>query len=116
MHEINILPNIGAAITLALGILGLLSPASAAKLVGIQPDGVLGVSEIRATYGGLFIGLSVAASTAGFFGSRTGVARRSMRKITFCSVGSQPIRQERGRDCAGGGYWGATACGSALTD
>ncbi len=59
MHAIDILPNIGAAITLALGILGLVSPASVAKLVGIQPDGVLGVSEIRATYGGLFIGLGL---------------------------------------------------------
>jgi Domain of unknown function (DUF4345) len=59
MHVIDLLTNIGAAITLALGVLGLVSPTSAAKLVGIKPDGVLGVSEIRATYGGFFIGLGL---------------------------------------------------------
>jgi hypothetical protein len=58
MRTIDILPNICAAITLALGILGVVSPASAAKLVGIKPDGLLGVSEIRATYCSLFMGLA----------------------------------------------------------
>lgn len=53
----QILPNIGASITLALGLLGTLAPKVAAKLVGIDPIGLTGVSEIRATYGGLFVGL-----------------------------------------------------------
>jgi hypothetical protein len=49
------LATLGALITVALGLLGALAPAAAARLVGVQPVG--GVSEIRATYGGLFLGL-----------------------------------------------------------
>lgn len=53
----ELIPLFGAALTLALGVLGLVAPGRAAKLVGIVPEGKLGVSEIRATYGGLFVGL-----------------------------------------------------------
>jgi hypothetical protein len=53
----QILPNIGAVITLSLGLLGTVTPKVAAKLVGIEPIGLTGISEVRATYGGLFVGL-----------------------------------------------------------
>jgi hypothetical protein len=46
--------NAGAVVTLALGVLGLLLPGKAAQLVSISPVGRTGISEIRATYGGLF--------------------------------------------------------------
>ena len=51
------LATLGALITVALGLLGALAPAAAARLVGVQPVGGVGLSEIRATYGGLFLGL-----------------------------------------------------------
>jgi len=46
--------------TLALGIWGLVAPRKVAVLVGVTPGGALGLSEIRATYGGIFIGLGAA--------------------------------------------------------
>jgi hypothetical protein len=51
------LATIGALITIGLGVLGAIAPHLAARLVSIAPVGGLGVSEIRATYGGLFIAL-----------------------------------------------------------
>jgi hypothetical protein len=51
----------GALVTFALGVLGLVRPRAAAKLVGIEPIGTLGVSEVRATYGGLFTALGLCA-------------------------------------------------------
>jgi hypothetical protein len=53
--------NLGALITLALGVMGLISPASAAAFTSMEPRGAMGISEIRATYGGLFIGLGAIA-------------------------------------------------------
>ncbi len=51
---------VGAGITVALGMLGLLRPDVAADIVGISTEGALGRSEVRATYGGLFVGLGAA--------------------------------------------------------
>lgn len=53
----SMLATLGALITVALGLLGALAPATVARLVGVQPVGGVGLSEIRATYGGLFLGL-----------------------------------------------------------
>jgi hypothetical protein len=53
-HILNIL---GSAITAGLGVMGLIRPGSAAAFTSIQPIGLLGVSEIRATYGGFFLAL-----------------------------------------------------------
>jgi len=53
----QILALVGAGLTVALGMLGLVRPEVAADLVGVVPEGSLGRSEIRATYGGLFLGL-----------------------------------------------------------
>jgi hypothetical protein len=52
--------NLGALITLGLGLLGLLAPARAAAFANVQPVGQIGTSEIRATYGGLFAALGLA--------------------------------------------------------
>jgi hypothetical protein len=54
----------GALITLALGLLGLFAPTRLARLVSITPVGRVGVSEIRATYGGLFTALALTALIA----------------------------------------------------
>jgi hypothetical protein len=45
---------IGAVVTLALGVGALIWPLRVASIVGIAPQGTLGISEVRATYGGLF--------------------------------------------------------------
>ncbi len=47
--------NLGAAITAGLGIMGLVRPSAAAAFTSMSPLGKIGVSEIRATYGGLFL-------------------------------------------------------------
>jgi hypothetical protein len=54
------LAPLGALLTIALGLLGLLAPLHAARMVGLKPESHRGVSELRATYGGLFTGLGLA--------------------------------------------------------
>jgi hypothetical protein len=56
--------TLGAAITLGLGVFGLFWPLAAANLVGIQPEGERGISEIRATYGGIFLAMGLFALIA----------------------------------------------------
>ena len=51
----------GAFITAGLGILGLLFPSKVSAFVSLTPDGLMGQSELRATYGGFFLGLGVMA-------------------------------------------------------
>jgi hypothetical protein len=43
-----------------LGLLEMLAPLHAGRMVGLQPQDVRGVSELRATYGGLFAGMGMA--------------------------------------------------------
>ena len=50
----EVVPNIGAVITLGLGAVALMLPLKIAALVDISPIGSTGLSEIRATYGGFF--------------------------------------------------------------
>lgn len=56
--------------TAGLGLMGLIRPNAAGAFTSIQPIGILGVSEIRATYGGFFLALGAyalyAQSTAVF--------------------------------------------------
>lgn len=59
------LAYIGGVLTLAMGLLGLFAPGMVARLVSITPVGRLGVSEIRATYGGLFLAIGVTVLLAG---------------------------------------------------
>ncbi|HEB90027.1 MAG TPA: DUF4345 domain-containing protein [Deltaproteobacteria bacterium] len=55
-----VLANLGALITTALGGLGLFLPDRAAAFTSMSPVGTNGVSEIRATYGGLFASMGIA--------------------------------------------------------
>ena len=50
-----------AIFSLGLGILGLVAPLSALNLIGLQtvPGLTHSISEVRATYGGVFIGASL---------------------------------------------------------
>jgi hypothetical protein len=54
---IDILPNLAAVLTLGLGIAALAFPIFIAEQLGIEAKASLGRSEVRATHGGLFIGL-----------------------------------------------------------
>lgn len=56
--------TLGALITLGLGVFGLFWPLSVARMVGIEPDGERGISEIRATYGGIFLAIGIFAIVA----------------------------------------------------
>jgi hypothetical protein len=58
------LPNFGAAVTAAIGCLGLLLPHAVSRVLGIHPEGPLGISEFRATYGGFFMCLGIGCLVA----------------------------------------------------
>lgn len=47
--------NLGAVLTLILGCLGIMFPQRICRILGISPVSPLGVSELRATYGGFFL-------------------------------------------------------------
>jgi len=48
---------LAAAVTVLLGLLGLVFPGSAMRLVGLEVSRPLGLLDVRATYGGLFVAL-----------------------------------------------------------
>ena len=54
-----ILKIIAALLTIATGLLAFIKPAAAYGFIGLNANGVRGVSEIRAIFGGLFIALGV---------------------------------------------------------
>ena len=56
---------LGASVSVLAGLLGLIWPQQVSKVVGLELPGRLGVSEFRATYGGLFIGAGVAVLAIG---------------------------------------------------
>lgn len=56
-----VLNNLGAVITAALGVIGLVRPLAAADFTSMQPRGLTGIAEIRATYGGFFLMLGAYA-------------------------------------------------------
>lgn len=61
----NTAATIGAAISVAAGILGFTWPHQVSKTIGLGLPSHLAISEFRATYGGLFIGAGVAALIIG---------------------------------------------------
>ena len=87
-----ILINLAALITMGLGCLGLFAPDRALKLVGLRldPDIPHSVAEVRATYGGLFVGLGAAVlwlqSEAGFLLLMTGWFGAALGRLTSVAV------------------------------
>jgi hypothetical protein len=55
-----ILKIIAALVTAAKGLLAFFKPSATYGFIGLNANGVRGVSEIRAIFGGLFIGLGIA--------------------------------------------------------
>ena len=56
---------IGATISVLAGLLGLIWPQRVSAVIGLNLPGKLGISEFRATYGGLFIGAGLAVLLIG---------------------------------------------------
>ena len=64
-QQVNTTGYIGAAVSVIAGFLGLIWPKQVSKTIGLQIPGRLGTSEVRATYGGLFIGAGTAVALIG---------------------------------------------------
>ncbi len=66
MNEIiPFLPKLGAAITLLFGLIGFFKPRLLVKPLGIELTNAAAVSEARAVFGGLNLGMAIAAFTFG---------------------------------------------------
>ena len=59
MSLLSILKIIAALATAATGLLAFIRPAATYGFIGLNANGVRGVSEIRAVFGGLFIALGL---------------------------------------------------------
>ena len=64
-NGVNATGYIGGAVSVLAGCLGLVWPRRVSAVIGLQLPGQLGVSEFRATYGGLFIGAGLATLVLG---------------------------------------------------
>ena len=65
MYNVSWTAYVGAGISVVAGLLGLLFPVQVSQVVGVTLPSRLGLSEFRATYGGLFIGAGAAVLTIG---------------------------------------------------
>ncbi len=65
MSVLQILKMAAALATAAIGVPGLIKPDSVFGFTGLQVSGVRGTSEMRAIFGGLFIGLGLAPLVLG---------------------------------------------------
>jgi len=61
MWNAELMANSGAVISLLLGLVAVLRPDLIQRFVSIRAIGKEGQSEIRATYGGFFIGIALYA-------------------------------------------------------
>lgn len=60
MDILQILRSLAALATAATGLLAFIKPDAVYGFTGLEATGVRGISEIRAIFGGLFIGLGIA--------------------------------------------------------
>lgn len=92
------LPVAGAVLSLGLGLYGLLVPMGALRLVGLALDPARpeGISEVRATYGGVFTGISAAALVLGTPGAfavlATGWAGAGIARTASVLADRAPLR------------------------
>ena len=56
----TVLNIIAALATAATGLLAFIKPSATYKFIGLNANGMRGVSEIRSVFGGLFIALGIA--------------------------------------------------------
>jgi hypothetical protein len=62
---------LGVLVGGGLGLMSLVAPARGQRFVGLSPSAPEGTGETRATYGGFFLGLELAAGWAWWSGSAT---------------------------------------------
>ena len=92
------LPVVGAVLSLGLGLYGLFVPMGALRLVGLALDPARpeGISEVRATYGGVFAGFSAAAlvlqSPEAFAVLAAGWAGAAVARTASVLVDGAPLR------------------------
>lgn len=60
MSFLLILKMAAALSTAAVGVVGLVKPSALYGFTGLKAEGVRGISELRGSFGGLFIGLGLA--------------------------------------------------------
>jgi hypothetical protein len=90
-----LLPSCGAVVTVMLGCLGLLFPKAVGRVLGIDPNSPLGVSECRATDGGFVLCLGtgcLVAQSAQVFAvvGAAWCAAASARVISYAVDGTRP--------------------------
>ncbi len=56
---------LGAAITIAMGLMGLLVPSAASRLTGLTAGSKTAFAEFRGTFGGMFIALGLVPLVTG---------------------------------------------------
>ena len=59
MNILMVLKIIAALLTVATGLLALIKPDATYGFIGLNANGVRGVSEIRSIFGGMFIALGI---------------------------------------------------------
>lgn len=107
--EIVSLVSVSAAIVSAcMGLLGLLAPQKALSLIGLRTDDRAphGLSEVRATYGGLFFAMSLLAIATGepFVYSTVGTAWLGASAGRVLSIVADGVRTKH--NFAGVGFEG----------
>lgn len=101
MDPASVVASAGAIATAVLGVLGLVAPARANAFTSMAPVGILGVSETRATYGGLFLALGLAclalqATTAFTAAGAAWVGAALGRATSFLVDGSREAKNVGG--------------------
>lgn len=93
-----IVASVAAVLSLLLGLYAIVSPRGALRLVGLSldPSRVEGISEVRATYGGVFTGISLAALLTGspvaFLVLGSGWAGALVLRLVSSAVDRVPVK------------------------
>jgi hypothetical protein len=87
MSFVMILKIIAALATAATGLLALVKPTAVYGFTGLTADGVRGISEIRAIFGGLFMALGIAPLFLGKTGYQMlGIAYLAIAVVRIFSI------------------------------
>ena len=91
-----IMSNVAATICIILGFIAIISPSSIENFVSISASGLEGKSEVRATYGGFFIGIAMYAlytqSAEAFLTIGIGWLGASLIRATTVITGSYSVK------------------------
>jgi len=60
-----LVPHLAAGLVLVMGVVAFAVPEAFARQTGLAADGPLGRSELRAVFGGVFVGIAVACLATG---------------------------------------------------